>query len=444
MFEGILPSNIKSSPPKVAGESDASGDTSAGSPEIWTIADTAGDILSHYGGDPSSPTRAGAAAERFFSRVQSRFSPLLGDAGYRALLEEAHRRVVEAHPVLEPFAVEDRGNPYFGDLGTALSRAEPQQVWEGLKALTGEFLCLAQGMGRKAELSFREEGGEPTTPGEEGSMGGAGEGSSTESRDRKAPAEGSEDRSAAGRESGREEARVAHLWKILVLDRDRATCEAMAQVMSSAPDFEVVDFAVTVAEVQQMVKTEEIDFIIVSAHLPTDEVLEVCRWLRREHTGEFPHVVVTGLPPDDAVILRFLEAGAAAFTMEEFSVEGLRLTLRLLARGESVFPLRLQHLMSLRVSELAELVRDRGLNPDMLSELTKREGEVLLLLEEALTNREIARRLYISEGTVKSHVHQILRKLNVRDREEAVRVLRLQRAAPGKLVLGKTGFRKEQ
>jgi DNA-binding NarL/FixJ family response regulator len=65
-------------------------------------------------------------------------------------------------------------------------------------------------------------------------------------------------------------------------------------------------------------------------------------------------------------------------------------------------------------------------------------------MDEALTNREIARRLYISEGTVKSHVHQILRKLNVRDRNEAVRVLRLQRAAPGKLVLGRTGFRKER
>jgi DNA-binding NarL/FixJ family response regulator len=117
--------------------------------------------------------------------------------------------------------------------------------------------------------------------------------------------------------------------------------------------------------------------------------------------------------------------------------------LRLSARGESVFPLRLQHLMSLRLSELAELLQDRGLDQDIVSALTSREGEVLLLLDEGLTNRQIAKKLFISEGTVKSHVHQILKKLKVRDRNEAVRLLHLQQAAPGELVLTKTGFRRE-
>jgi DNA-binding NarL/FixJ family response regulator len=219
-------------------------------------------------------------------------------------------------------------------------------------------------------------------------------------------------------------------WRILVMDRDRLTCEAMAKSLGEASDFDVIDFGTTALEVQEKVRIEDIDFVVASAHLPSEEVLEVCRWLRGEFTGKFPHVVVTGLPDDAAIILRFLEAGAVAFTMEEFSVEGLRLALRLAARGESVFPLRLQHLISLRLSELAELVRDRGLDPDTLSSLTSREGEVLLLLEEGLTNRQVAKRLYISEGTVKSHVHQILKKLKVRDRNEAVRLLRLQQAAP--------------
>jgi DNA-binding NarL/FixJ family response regulator len=223
------------------------------------------------------------------------------------------------------------------------------------------------------------------------------------------------------------------------MDRDRATCEALA----GARDFQVADHGLSASDVRKKVEVEEIDFVVASAHLPPEDVLEVCRWLRKEHPGQPPHVVVTGLPPDSATALRFLEAGSTAFTLEGFSVQGLRLTLRLLARGEAVFPLRLQHLISLRLSELAELVRDGGLNPDALSDLTSREGEVLLLLEEGLTNRDIAKRLYISEGTVKSHVHQVLRKLKVRDRKEAVQVLRLQKAAEGKLVLTKTGFRRE-
>lgn len=215
------------------------------------------------------------------------------------------------------------------------------------------------------------------------------------------------------------------------MDRDMTTCQAIAHALDQARDFTVVDYCLSSEEVVEKIEAEGIDFVVASGHLPAEEILEVCRWLRREHTGQPPHVVITGLPEDDALILRFLEAGAAAVTLEEFSVEGLRLNIRLLARGEAIFPLRLQHLLSLRLSELAELVRDRGLNPDTLANLTAREEEVLELLEEGLTNRQIARRLYVSEGTVKSHVHQILRKLKVRDREEAVRVLRLERASSG-------------
>jgi two-component system NarL family response regulator len=443
VFEGILPGNLRAF---IAREDSEDATAEAPAPEaleVEHLREAAREILSHFGGDPASSTRTGTAAEQFFSQVHRRFGPLVGQAGYRALLEEAHRRVMEEHPVLERFAVENHGNPFFGGLGTGLADAEPQAVWNGLEALTGEFLRLAQGIGRHGGVIMREG----TPSGISGTKVEAAtdrtrQGSPRERRDRH-PADEMDGPSREKRQAA-ERKRQAHPWRILVMDRDRATCEAMAQALDNADDLTVMSYAVTVDEIKNKVSTEGIDFVIASAHLPTDEVLEVCRWLRQEHTGELPHVVVTGLPPDEAVILRFLESGAAAFTMEEFSVEGLRLTLRLLARGESVFPLRLQHLRSLRLSELAELVRDRGLNPDTLSELTKREGEVLLLMDEALTNREIARRLYISEGTVKSHVHQILRKLNVRDRNEAVRVLRLQRAAPGKLVLGRTGFRKER
>ncbi len=442
MFEGILPRNIR---PFVGVEPGASPQPNEESGEVLKVQDllgAAGEILSHFGADPSSSTQTGMAAEQFFSKVHARFGPLVGQAGYRALLEEAHRRVMERHPVLEPFAVESRGNPFFGGLGTGLAEAEPGEVWEGLTALTGEFLRLAQGLSQNGEVILRETGEGKTL---EARPAGPSAGHANGTPDRRIQAVTGPEMEGPSLDARdkKEAKRDSHQWKILVMDRDRATCEAMALALDEARDFHVVDFAMTVEEIRREVQAENIDFIIASAHLPTDEVLELCRWLRKEHTGDFPHVVVTGLPSDEAVILRFLEAGAAAFTMDEFSVEGLRLTVRLLARGESVFPLRLQHLMSLRLSELAELVRDRGLNPDMLSELTKREGEVLLLLEEDLTNREIARKLYISEGTVKSHVHQILRKLNVRDRNEAVRVLRLQRAAPGKLVLGKTGFRTE-
>jgi DNA-binding NarL/FixJ family response regulator len=401
-------------------------------------------IVRRFGADPSSSARTGAAVERFFARLQKRFNPLVGQSGYRALLQAAHRKVVKEHPVLERCPVESEGNPFFGGLESRMGDADPAKVWEGLTTLTGEFLRLANRMGRQEE-AIREFFESPDKDGSEvgGPLDSEVPGVSGPRRTSGDPPAAQHGDSALGESDPHGTKRSTQRWRLLVMDRDRMTCEAMAQALGEARDFDVIDFGTTVLEVQEKVRVEDIDFVVASAHLPSDEVLEVCRWLRKEFTGEFPHVVVTGLPADDAVLLRFLEAGAVAFTMEEFSVEGLRLVLRLAARGESVFPLRLQHLMSLRLSELAELVRDRGLNPDTLSSLTSREGEVLLRLEEGLTNRQIAKRLFISEGTVKSHVHQILKKLNVRDRNEAVRLLRLQRAAPGKLVLTKTGFRRE-
>lgn len=346
-------------------------------------------ILRRYGADPARGAKTGRAATRFFARLRRRFTPLVGPNGYRGLLEQALARALERHPVLEHWSIAGEDGPLAEDLDETVSGdgVDPAEVWDGLVALTAEFLALSHALGRR----------EPSRPGP-GSI---------------------------HPDGGPERA-----WRILLLDQDLATCQAMAQAVDRAKDFQVVGYGLDPDELAKQVEAEGADFVVVSGHLPSNVVLDICRSCRRERVEERPYVVVTGLPPDDALILTFLEAGAAAYTMGELSVQGLRLTLRMLTRGESVFPLHLQHLMSLRLSELADAARERGLDPDRLSNLTSRERDVLVLLDEGLTNREIAARLFISEGTVKSHVHQILRKLRVRDRTEAARLLRLRRAGP--------------
>jgi DNA-binding NarL/FixJ family response regulator len=218
-------------------------------------------------------------------------------------------------------------------------------------------------------------------------------------------------------------------WKILVLDRDRATCEAVGTTLAEAQDFKIQGFATTASEAKRAIRGRDLDFVVASGHLPTDKILEVSRWLRKLAPSERPNLVVTGLPQDEATIMGYLENGATGFTVGEVSVEGLRLAMRALARGEAAVSMRLTHLLIVRVAELAELARDRGLDPASVDDLTPKESEVLTLLDEDLTNKQIAKRLYVSEGTVKSHVHQILRKLKVRGRKEAVRVYRLWKAS---------------
>jgi DNA-binding NarL/FixJ family response regulator len=217
-------------------------------------------------------------------------------------------------------------------------------------------------------------------------------------------------------------------WRLLVVDRDRATCEAVGKTIGIASDFRVSSFATSAREAKEKINMGRLDFVVISSHIDKAEVLEICRWLREMGPGDRLPVLITGLPDDEATILMYLENGASAFTLGEFTVEGLRLALRLLARGEALVSMRLTHLLIMRIGELAELVRDRGLDPSDITELTPRERDVLVLLDEELTNKDIARRLYVSEGTVKSHVHQILKKLKVDGRGDAVRVFRLHKA----------------
>ena len=399
-------------------------------------------ILRVYGGDPASASATGGALERFLSSLRGTFQPVAGGGGFRDLVEDIRREVVKSHPVLRRYPVKSGGNRCFGGLHTRMAGEAPAEVWNALTHLLGEFLARSGAVSGEegVQLQWIGDGGfQDTLPGDSGGFG-------IPERSR-AEVETVPRPTRARSEVGVQKTQVDDVpapgthWRVMVLDRDRNMCAALAEAVEGASDFQVVDYGFSAEDIRRRVDVGEVDFIVASAQVPPEDVLEVCSWLRQEHANRAPQVVVAGLPEDPGVVLRFLESGAAAFTMEDVSVQGLRLTLRLLARGEAVFPRRLQHLITRRLSELAELVQSRGLQPDTLWTLTSREGEVLLRLEEGLTNGEIAKKLFISEGTVKSHVHQILKKLKVRDRNEAVRILQLQRSASGGLVLERGGFR---
>lgn len=360
-------------------------------------------ILARYGAHRGSGTRTGSAVERFFSAFQSRFHQLFGKGGYRSLVEHAHLRAMAGHPLLEGWPAPDGEDSYFAGLPERVLEADAERVWHGAVAMTEHFLELLEGLARRGEMDGLLE---------------AETWGAASVREAVEP--------AAPRGGGRGEGMRGHrAWRVLIVDRDLATCQAIARSLEEAPDFHVVDFAMAADEARARAETEGPDFVLVSGHLPVKEVLRLCGALQEAPPGKAPRVVISGLPEDCGLILRFLEAGASAVTLEEFSVEGLRLGLRLLARGEAVLPLKLQHLMTRRLSELAGLVRRSGLDLEALSDLSPRESEVLELVGKGLTNRQIARRLFISEGTVKGHVHQILRKLKVRGREEATRILHL-------------------
>ena len=136
-------------------------------------------------------------------------------------------------------------------------------------------------------------------------------------------------------------------------------------------------------------------------------------------------VVMLAAEPSDNDLFTSLRIGAAGYLGKDTNPERLPETLRGVLRGEAA-------LSRAFVSRLVEQFRERGTRRELLipgrraAELTGREWEVLDLLRQGLETNEIARRLFISDVTVRTHVAAVLRKLHVPDREAAVRLLRRQ------------------
>lgn len=126
-------------------------------------------------------------------------------------------------------------------------------------------------------------------------------------------------------------------------------------------------------------------------------------------------IVAYGVQDEEQQALRCAEAGVAAFVMGEATGQELAGTILSLAQGEFRCPPRVAAMMVQRLSALSQGVRE-----DQRHErLTSRERRIVVLIDEGLSNKEIARRLGISLATVKNHVHSILEKLDVPRRAQA-------------------------
>jgi len=145
-------------------------------------------------------------------------------------------------------------------------------------------------------------------------------------------------------------------------------------------------------------------------------------------SGSGVRVVVLGLGDEADELLRCIEAGAAGYVLQESSLADLDAALERVLAGEVFCSPRVTFSMFRRLGELAREHRRRQQVEAL--ELTPREMEVLRLIAEGLTNRQIAARVCLSVYTVKNHVHNVLEKLGVDNREAAVETAYRRRWLP--------------
>jgi len=218
--------------------------------------------------------------------------------------------------------------------------------------------------------------------------------------------------------------------RVFIIAGVRLYGEGLAEVLGRRPCIEVVDVAADPVTGLQRVRDFQPDVVLVDTSMP--DALTVVRAILT--TTGAPKVIALGISEDDHDVLAFAEAGVGGYVGREATIDHLAAVLESVARGEVPCPPRLVARLLTHISVLAA----RGPVPAEAS-LTRRELEVVDLIDCGLSNKEIARRLCITVPTVKNHVHRILGKLQLDRRAEAAAWVRANESQ--RLLLLRTAHR---
>ena len=203
--------------------------------------------------------------------------------------------------------------------------------------------------------------------------------------------------------------------KILLVDDQPLFREGLRTLLSVHPDFEVVGEAGNGAEAIKLARSLLPLVVLMDLQMPILDGVAATRHLHEEQPD--CRVIVLTTFDDDERVFDGLRAGAVGYLLKDAPSEKLAEAIRVAARGETF----LQPSVAAKVvAEFARLSRKTVVTANPVVEpLSEREIDVLRLIAQGASNREIASALFLAEGTVKNHVTNILGKLGARDRTQA-------------------------
>ena len=207
---------------------------------------------------------------------------------------------------------------------------------------------------------------------------------------------------------------------VFVVDDNRLLREGLVSMLGEREDIAVIGAAPSGDEALEQIKDLRPDVALIDIGMPGKDGIEVTQLLRQDAPAV--KVIILGMVDLTDEVMACIEAGAAGYALKETSFDHLVETIRSAHRGESLCS---PQMAASLFSRIAELAGERILSvPPSSVKLTPRELEIINAIADGLPNKEIARQLSIETQTVKNHIHNILDKLQLHTRLEAVEYAR--------------------
>lgn len=198
--------------------------------------------------------------------------------------------------------------------------------------------------------------------------------------------------------------------RVFLLDDHQVVREGVRRLLESDDDIVVVGEAGTAADALDRLPTSEADVAVLDVRLPDGDGIDVCREIRSSHP-EISCLILTSYAEDEALAQAIL-AGTSGYVLKQIHGNELVAAVRAVAAGHSLID-------SATTRRVLDELRRSNAEDEGVERLTPREREILELIAEGKTNRQIGAELYLAEKTVKNYVSNLLAKLGMGRRSEA-------------------------
>jgi DNA-binding NarL/FixJ family response regulator len=204
--------------------------------------------------------------------------------------------------------------------------------------------------------------------------------------------------------------------KVLLVDDQKLVRQGIQMLLETESDIHVVGQAGDGEEALTLAEQLNPDVVLMDIRMPVMDGVAATQAFTEKHPTI--GVIILTTFDDDEHIFEGLKAGARGYLLKDISSEEMAAAVRTVAGGEALIQPSITRKVLTEFSRLAAAPHPKA--SQMVETLTERELDVLRALAEGLSNKEIAERLFITEGTVKNHVSNLIAKLEVRDRTQAI------------------------